>query len=184
MLVYDIEANGLYEEATDVHCVVAKRVETGEIFRFYDLYDISIEHRDDDRMLIKSELNALFIDPGEPVICHNQLGYDIWMLRKFYGIDLVAIKGVDNCVDTFVWSQALNPDRELPKNCPKSIKMKGGPAKKIGPHGLESWGYRTSKKKPHIEDWSTFTNDMLIRCEEDVLINEMTYYELKKEANL
>ena len=184
MLVYDIEANGLYEEVTDVHCIVAKRLETGEIFRFYDLNDITIEHRDTDSMLIKAELDILFEDPEEVTICHNQLGYDIWMLRKFYDIDLVSIKGIDKCVDTFVWSQALYPDRLMPKGCPNVIKMDNGKNKKVGPHGLESWGYRTSKKKPHIEDWSKFTNDMIIRCEEDVLINEMTYYMLKEEAKL
>lgn len=181
--VWDIEANGLYEEATEVHCIVFKFLETGEVVRLYDTSRMDIKRKEGDLSLDSENLLSIF-NKLNRLICHNQLGYDVWMVKKFYAIDLVEMFQIPNLIDTFVWSQALYPDRPMPRYCPTSIKMPTGKNKRIGPHGLESWGYRVAKKKPMISDWSTFNNDILIRCEEDVLINEDTYYELLKEGGL
>lgn len=179
MITYDLEADGLYEDATTIHCLCVKVGDT--LHRFYDLLDINILPKENDKELNKYNIFKIFNDNEGPIICHNQLGYDIWMLRKFLDIDLIELFGYDRLVDTFVWSQALFPDRQLPLGCPTTIKMSNGQGKKVGPHGLESWGYRVSRKKPSIHDWSEFNNDILLRCEEDVLINEKTYFSLCKE---
>ena len=183
MITYDLEADGLYEESTKLHCICIKV--DSEIFRFYDILDIDIDYRDSDRQLTRSNIFQCFFDnhrDNEVIICHNQFGYDIWMLRKFLDIDLIELFGYESLVDTFVWSQALHPDRELPYGCPTIIPNKrGAKGKRIGPHGLDSWAYRTGKKKPVIFDWTMFTNDMLIRCEEDVINNEAVYRMLLKE---
>ena len=181
--VWDIEADGLYEEATEVHCIVIKFLETGEVVRLYDTTRMEIRQKECDVFLDKENLLEAF-SRASTLICHNQLGYDVWMVNKFFGIDLISMFGIHNLIDTLVYSQALNPDRLMPKGCPTVLKMKVGKAKRIGPHGLDSWGYRVSTKKPAISDWSVFNNDILVRCEEDVTINEKTYYELLKEANL
>lgn len=183
MIVYDIEANGLFEDSSEVHCLVAKNIDTGVITRLYDTTNMYITPKDNDLELTKENIEEV-LPADETLICHNQLGYDTWMLHKFFDIDLIKRNTLSNLIDTYVWSQALYPDRPMPKSCPAIVLVPGKAAKRVGPHGLESWGYRVSKKKPMISDWSTFTNEMLIRCEEDVLINEGAYYLLKEEAGL
>jgi len=179
MITYDLESDGLYEEATKIHCIVIKC--DSEIHRFYNLADISIEPQPLDHDLNREEILKVFKSGSGVIICHNQLNFDIWMLKKFFDIDLIEEFGWDRLVDTYVWSQALHPDRKLPRNCATTITLSNGRSKKIGPHGLESYGYRVSVKKPGIEDWSTFNQEMISRCTEDVIINEKTYEYLLKE---
>lgn len=179
MITYDLEADGLYEEASKVHCAVFKVNE--EVYRLYDLLDIYVDQQEGDLQLNHANLINLILSDDGPIICHNQIGYDIFMLRKFFDIDLIALRGYESIVDTYVWSQALHPDRQLPKGCPTTIKKPDGSSKKVGPHGLEAWGYRVSRKKPQIFDWKTLDNNMMIRCEQDVLINEATYFMMLEE---
>lgn len=182
MITYDLEADGLYEEATKIHCIVLKDDYT--VYRLYDLWDIYVKKDVGDLELNRANLIDIFMSSTGPVICHNQFGYDIWMLRKFFNIDLVELIGYPRLVDTFVWSQAMYPDRELPRGCPSSISLPGNRIKRIGPHGLDSYGYRTGVCKPSISDWDTFDDKMLNRCVQDVLINEKTYYYLLKERDI
>jgi len=71
-----------------------------------------------------------------------------------------------------VLSFLYNPDRKVPAGAPSTC----------GPHGLEGWGYRVGRGKVSHEDWTLLSADMLRRCNEDVAINEITYYALQAEA--
>jgi len=187
ILVYDIEADGLLEDSTSVHCIVAKALGSDTIYKYWD--NPLVLHTQSDNYLTREELLDLF-HSYDKIICHNQIMYDMPMLLKFYNIDLNEIVGHENIIDTFVWSQVLNPDRLMPRYCPttiipsKELAAKGFKPKKIGPHGLDSWGYRVGRKKPAIHDWTTFTPQILGRCVEDVLINEGAYKMLLEEAGL
>lgn len=171
-IVWDVEANGLLDEVTSVHCIVAKDINTKETISLYD------------SSLNKENIINIFKN-AESIICHNEIGYDLPLLRKMFDIDLVKLLGKEAIIDTYLWSKVLNPDRELPRGCPTSIKNPvTNRLKKIGPHGLESWGYRCGERKVEIHDWRYFDDDMLKRCEVDVEINERTYYLLLKEAGI
>ena len=190
LLVYDIEADALLEKSTTVHCIVAKEVGTDNIWKFWDNKMVMHNHSNTrDKYLDRVSIVDVF-SQFDKVICHNQLTFDMRMLIKFYDIDLDEMFGSDNIIDTFVWSQVLNPDREMPKGCPttiippKELREQGFKPKKIGPHGLDSWGYRVGRKKPAIHDCRTFTPSILNRCVEDVLINEGTFLSLCKEGNI
>lgn len=171
-LVFDIEANGLLKESTEIWCLCAKILENP---------NLKIQ-------FVKSELCYEVIESlfhNKIIIGHNIIDYDIPMLKKFYGIDIIKLVGKENIIDTYLWSQALNPDRELPKGCPTSIfNPITKRSKLIGPHGLESWGYRCGNKKIEIHDWTVFDKTMIDRCHTDVKINEDTYYLLCKEAGI
>lgn len=186
-IVYDIEANNLLEKSTSIHCIVAKVIGEEGFYKFWD--NSCVLHRSADKRLTKEGLLDLFTTASK-IICHNQINYDIPMLYKFFGIDMYSLPNNPEIIDTFVWSQVLNPDRELPKGCPTTItpppelRSQGFKSKKIGPHGLESWGYRVGERKLQIHDWRTFTPSMLSRCESDVSINEKTYKLLLQEGNL
>lgn len=109
-------------------------------------------------------------------IAHNQLGADLHILRRFFGVNFTilpdSIMGMPcTFIDTLSWSRRLWPDRHAVKGS-KSI------------HGLEAWGIRTGIAKPKVEDWSDQPIEVYLnRCREDVLINEATYLKLLEEKN-
>lgn len=175
-IVFDIEADGLLDTITRVHCLVAKDIDSGRIYRFFD-GDISKGRGKFDLYL--KDIPRIF-SVAELVIGHNIIRYDLQVLKLFYDIDpSFEIR------DTYIWSKALNPDREIPAACPPTLfNPITGKHEKIGPHSLAAWGYRVGRGKPEYFDWDEFDEQMLFRCQEDVEINELTYYELLKEADI
>lgn len=172
-ITFDIEADNLLENATKIHCLVAKDYKTKKIFRFFDdganiprgEYDLYL---DDIPRLFKATSVA---------IGHNIIRYDLRMLKKFFNISQSF-----DAIDTYIWSKTLYPDRPMPIGCPPVIlNTKTGKNEKIGPHSLAAWGYRVGRGKPEYFDWEEFDEGMLNRCTEDVHINELVYeYELKE----
>lgn len=192
--VYDIEANGLYndyvkENATHIWCLCLLDEDKNEyVFVKDDLVDecsYDCKPLSKFKPWLKKQL-ASKKDLGW--VCHNQIGYDLRMMNKFLGIDYsIKPDTLMGCkveiIDTLLDSKWLNPKRALPRGCPGAIKPEdGGKSKIIGPHGLEAWGYRVSKKKPGIEDWEGLHIDQYVnRCIEDTHINYGTFERLNAE---
>lgn len=175
-LVFDIEANGLLEESTSIHCICGNYINDGEILSDkFSLYN----------NLLNKDTILSYFTRADKIIGHNIIKYDIPMLKKFYDIDLINLLGIERIVDTYILSQLFFPDRQLPRGCPTAVfnpiikKIK-----KIGPHSLEAWGYRVGHKKIEIHDWREFNQDIIERCEIDVLINAKAYFLMMKEAGL
>jgi len=192
-LVYDIEADGLLSDSTRIHCLIAKEIGGNRVWKFWD-NDVPAHnfgrHGDEYQGYLNKGAIEFLFKRCNKIICHNQIGYDIPMIKKFFNIDIYSIKKPEQIIDTYVWSQVLNPDRELPLGCPTrtsitpELKALGYKTKTIGAHGLESWGWRCGNHKIEIYDWKTFTPSILTRCEVDVNINEKTYLKLLKEAGI
>ena len=173
-VVFDIEANGLLDEVTSVHCISFKNLNTQEAWTLSE----GILTRE-------NILHAFMCNNIKEIIGHNIIGYDIPLLVKMYDIDLIKLLGNEAIVDTLIMSQVLNPDRELPRGCPTTIRNPvTNKNKVIGSHGLEAWGWRIGERKVEIHDWTTYTPEMIERCEKDVSINEKVYYALMKEAGI
>ncbi len=172
-LVYDTEANGLLDEPNHrlwclSYCTVG-RTDKGTI----RLVDMSTEEGREAILEVFSRYST--------VICHNQLGFDLVALLRLYGIRLSS---THKLIDTLVLSKLVYPDRQLPKGCDTStLNPVTGKKDKITPHGLASWGYRVGRHKPLINDWRTFDEKIINRCEEDVKINLLTYLALCTEAD-
>lgn len=101
------------------------------------------------------------------MIAHNILGYDLFVLNKFFP-QFKLDKALPKCWDTLVQSKCQRFDRE-PRKGFKGI------------HGLDVWGARLGYRKPPVLDWSTIDAFKLHRCIEDVKINLATYQYLEKE---
>ncbi len=153
IVIGDLEANGLLDTATTVHCGVFKDIETGEVNKF--------------RPTQIHEMLA-YLDTVDVLIMHNGIGYDWPLLNKLYNYDFKGER-----VDTLIMSRLLKPKRLLPPNCPN---------KKAGPHSVEAWGYRVGRGKPEHNDWEVFSEEMLHRCSEDVEIQHLIYNALLEEA--
>ena len=178
-ILFDIEANGLLDTVSRVHCIVGKDLKTGEVIRLFEPVD-GINSISTDLYLNKSTVSSYF-ERATTIIGHHIIGYDNDILSRFFDVDVSE----KNIIDTLVWSQTLNPDRKLPTGCPTSIKNPiTGRLDKITPHSVAAWGYRVARSKPCHYDWENFSPEMLYRCEEDVGIQELIFDELLRESRL
>ena len=133
-VVFDIEADGLFDEATTVWCIVTKDLETKEVRKFGpDNLPGAIA----------------YLETATSLIGHNIVEYDLPMLRKFCSFRPTPETAI---IDTLVMSRVLWPDRPLPQNAIDGEKYTGV----FAPHSLEAWGWRFNRKKPKHEDWSRF----------------------------
>lgn len=175
--VFDLEANGLLDVATVVHCGSFKNTQTGEVTSF----------RPDE---IHSMLT--FMEKADVLIGHNCIHYDFPLLKKLHDFEYNG-----QVVDTVWMSRMLYPDIQRPKQMviDHSVKRtevaymvkegllpEGFRAHLSGPHSIEAWGYRLGHGKLEYNDWETFDEGMLDRCEGDVLIQELLFKTLKAEG--
>lgn len=101
-----------------------------------------------------------FLDRCESIVFHNGIFYDWFAFKQTLGYEY---KG--KLIDTLVMSRVLFPDRP-------------------GGHSVEAWAKRLGgEQKVENEDWSQFTENMLVRCRSDVNIQEQIYNQLQKEMD-
>lgn len=153
-LVYDIEANGLYDTVTKFHVCCTYDIDTKEEWYSTDPEEVMQQ-----------------LDRADELICHNQIDYDLPTLEKLFNWKPNERTKI---TDSLVLSRLGNPDRSRPS------RMVG--QSKAGPHSLEAWGYRFGIPKPEHEDWTTYSEDMLHRCREDVRINARVYEVVSEET--
>lgn len=152
-VVFDVEANGLYQ-ATKTWCIATKDIDTGSVY-FFGPDNI--------------DSGVAFLNSCRVLIGHNIIDFDIPHLARLHGLSVTDI----DIVDTLVLSRLFHPDRMVPQ----------GYTGKGGPHSLEAWGYRVGRWKPEHSDWTQYSEEMKIRCQEDVEINVLTYFKLMEEQN-
>ena len=105
------------------------------------------------------EFNSWLKDQGDcEVIGHNIIGYDIPVLKKLLGTDFSKCK----VTDTLVMSRLASPSRE-------------------GGHSLDNWGKTLGQHKGDFNDFTTYSDDMLEYCIQDVKVNELVYQRLLHE---
>lgn len=159
--IFDIECNGLYEDATTIHCIAVKCDD--EPTQLFTSKDGNIG--DAIKLLNMSDL----------VVAHNGINFDLPVLAK------LGFPVVTEAHDTLIISKLKFPNIMLSDANRKTI-----PPKLKGRHSLKAWGYRLRKLKGEYgetADWSTYSDEMGDYCVQDV---EVTYelYKLLKEKGL
>ena len=111
------------------------------------------------------------------IVAHNGIKYDLPVLKKLYGYshkkELVH--------DTLVLSRLIYPDiKELDVKLLARGRIRSNLVNK---HNLESWGCRLQMEKgdygkANTNVWSSFSNEMLEYCIQDVKITENLYNKL------
>lgn len=198
LLVFDIEANGLYhpwedEVADRIHCIAATD-HLGAVYVYVNEEDLDTASeycfnvREDVCEVASLEDFNQDVKNYEGLACHNMLHYDLPMLNKFIGLEYDFHPQHVNghrlqLIDTLVDSRWLYPDRPLPRGCPSSIKNPvTGKSDKVGPHGLMAWSFRTSGAKPIVHDWRNQPLKVYIeRCIEDAKNNLLVFNWLNRE---
>ena len=152
--IFDIEANGLYYEVKEIHCISIK-VDDGAT-KVYTSKNIE----GSDGTL---QQGLAILSEADVIIGHNIINYDIPAIEKIF--PKWTYKA---CLDTLLMSRLAYPNMLMADANRKSIppKFKGG-------HGLKAWGYRLRKLKGEYEEqWDILTPEMVEYCRQD---SEVTY---------
>ena len=165
-IVFDLEADNLIDDVTQIWCATFYNVDKDTTISFIPS---SYLKKDDERLRYSLDYLSFWLDDKKDKytwICHNACKYDKEVIKKLLGIGLP----LENIQDTFIWSQLLWPDVQIPKGAK-------------GRHGLDAWGLRFGIPKPKHEDWSQYSEEMLIRNQEDVKINTQLWLKIKEKIN-
>ena len=150
-LIFDIETNGFLSEATKIHSIVIKDIDTKQLYSY---------HGD------KIGRGLYLLSGASLLVGHNILKFDIPVINKLY--PEYKIEG--DVFDTLLVSRLIWTNRkEL------DFQMKELPLKLAGRHSLESWGYRLGLRKGEFaktNDFANWSEEMQKYCELDV---EVTY---------
>lgn len=169
--VFDIEANGFLDVMTKVHCIVTEEVSGDQAIHAYDPSELSE--------------GLTHLENTETLVGHNIIDYDLPALKKIFS----DFNFNGKIVDTLVMSRVAYPNlKELDFNLIKrQAKNKNRdecfPARLVGRHGLEAWGYRLKFNKGEYgkqdDAWDTYSPEMLEYCKQDVALNKKLYIHLK-----
>jgi len=151
--IFDIETDGLYADATKVHCVAIK--EDDKPTKLYtDIAEAT-------NRLRKADL----------VVAHNGVNFDLPTMKKL-GFE------IDTPIhDTLIMSRLAYPNLMLTDANRKTL-----PPRLKGSHSLKAWGYRLRLLKGEFgedTDWKEYTPEMGEYCKQDVEVTYKLYNKLR-----
>jgi len=161
--IWDIEADNLLDEVTQVWCHVFRDVDTDEVHTF-------------DPTQTQEALD--FMDKAKTLIGHNITDYDLRVIKKLHGY---TYKG--KVIDTLVYSRTVWPDV---KEIDFKLNKRGNfPQKLIGSHSLKAWGYRLGELKGDFnsgsESFAAYTPEMLDYCIQDTAVTNKLYHKIMEK---
>lgn len=182
--VFDCETDGLLDELTTIHSLVVKNIDTGRVWSCCEAKACP----EDMEETIENGLSILM--GADQVIGHNIIAFDIPALQKVYPwFDIDWRKIVDTLsISRLIWPNRREDDFNLRKKAGKDGAEARLPAKMIGRHSLESWGYRLREwkgdyaevmKQRGLDPWAAWNPEMQEYCEQDVEVTAKLYL-LKK----
>ncbi len=166
VIVFDLETNGLLNDATRIHCISFYSIETNEIQSFNDE-----KYADNPKDLPMagqySVTTALgWLECADYIVGHNIINFDIPIIKKLYP----WFNPRGTIVDTLLLSRLYHPnlfDIDKERNWPHM------PLQLYGRHSLEAYGYRLGEYKGAFgktTDWSDWSQEMQDYCEQDVVV--------------
>ena len=165
-IVFDLETNGLLNDATRIHCISLYSNETDSIESFNDE-----KYTDSPKDLPMagnySITTALtWLEVADYIIGHNIIGFDIPIIKKFYNWFNPRGTIIDTLLLSKLYHQNLY-DIDQEKNWPHM------PLQLYGRHSLEAYGYRLGEYKGAFgktTDWKEWSQEMQDYCEQDVAV--------------
>ena len=156
-LVFDIETDGLLNDATQIHCIAIYDSETKKTTSYNDECP--------GKGMSDSVLRAVqFIEQADSIVGHNCIGFDLPIIRKFYPF----FNYTGTVIDTLLLSR-LYHTRLI--DIDKKHNWKHMPLQLYGRHSLESYGDRLGEYKGNFSkttDWKEWSQEMEDYCIQDV----------------
>jgi hypothetical protein len=155
MIVFDLEANGLVHDCTQIHCIALHNTEDDSVTVYND--------EGTEQPIIRAITQ---LDEADVIVGHNIIGYDCRVIKKLYPF----FEPQGKVYDTLILSRLYHPDMLA---LDQHMKWKDMPTKLYGRHSLESYGYRLDEHKGDFgkeNDWSTWSQEMQDYCVQDVKV--------------
>ena len=155
MIVFDLEANGLVHDCTQIHCIALHNTEDDSVTVYND--------EGTEQPIIRAITQ---LDEADIIVGHNIIGYDCRVIKKLNPF----FEPQGKVYDTLILSRLYHPDMLA---LDQHMKWKDMPTKLYGRHSLESYGYRLDEHKGDFgkeNDWSKWSQEMQDYCVQDVKV--------------
>ena len=155
MIVFEIETDGLLNDCTQIHCLIAYDTEAKETYTYSDSGTQEPVVR-----------GVQLLADAVCIAGHNIIGYDIPVLRKFYP----WFDRSTGMVDTLLLSRLIHPNLI---DIDKRRQWPHMPLQLYGRHSLEAYGHRLGEYKGDFSkstDWKQFSPEMEEYCKQDVVV--------------
>ena len=162
--MFDLETNGLLNDATRIHCAALHWGEADFTESFND-EPYANSPKDLPMASNYSITTALsWLETADVIVGHNIIGFDIPVIKNLY--PWFDPRGT--IVDTLLLSRLYHPNL---LDIDKNHNWKHMPLQLYGRHSLEAYGYRLGEYKGNFAkttDWSTWSQEMQDYCIQDV----------------
>ena len=160
--VFDIETNGLYDDVNEIFCIVIYDVTRNKTLTFRpNTIDRAIE----------------YLNNADVLIGHNVIFYDIPVLQK---LKPSFVLDKQHVIDTLVCTRLIWPKEKLFESDTNEYSRVPGGLK--GSASLKAWGYRLSDYKIDFKDFSSFSEEMLSYCVQDVSVTTKLFEHIQKQT--
>ena len=164
--MFDLETNGLLNDATRIHCLSLYWENDDRTETFND-EPYTANPKDLPMASNHSITTGIgWLEVADVLVGHNIIGFDIPIIKKLYP----WFNPRGTIVDTLLLSRLYHPnllDIDM-KRCWKHM-----PLQLYGRHSLESYGYRLNEYKGNFAkttDWKEWSQEMQDYCEQDVVV--------------
>ena len=166
-IVFDLEANGLLNDATRIHCIALHWCENN-ISESYNDEKYSESPKELPMASGHSITTALsWLETADILIGHNIIGFDIPVAKSLYN----WFNPIGVVVDTLLLSRLYHPNLlDIDKKAKWDM-----PSKLWCRHSLEAYGYRLGERKGEFSkttDWSEWSQEMEDYCVQDVVVTK------------
>ena len=166
-MIFDLETNGLINDATCIHCA-SLYWEEGDYTESYndEKYAASPKELPMGTHSITTALG--WLEVADVLVGHNIIGFDIPVIKNLYPwFDPSGI-----VMDTLLLSRLYHPNL---LDIDKAHAWKHMPLQLYGRHSLEAYGYRLGEYKGNFSkntDWSEWSQEMQDYCIQDVTVTK------------
>ena len=163
-VVFDLETNGLLNNATRIHCIVLHWLEDNRT----EVYNDEPYTKNPKELPMASNYSITtaisHLEVADRIIGHNIIGFDLPIIKNLY--PYFNYTGIT--IDTLILSRLYHPNLfDIDKN----RNWKHMPLQLYGRHSLESYGYRLGEYKGNFAkttDWKNWSQEMQDYCIQDV----------------
>jgi len=169
-IVFDLETDGLLNDATRIHCVALHWCQDDRTEAYNDESYGSTEFsiKEDAPMGSNYSITTAlsWLETADIIVGHNIIGFDIPVIKRIY--PWFNPSGV--IVDTLLLSRLYHPNL---LDIDKKHNWQHMPLQLYGRHSLEAYGYRLNEYKGNFAkttDWKEWSQEMQDYCIQDVVV--------------
>ena len=171
-IIFDLETNGLLNDASHIHCAVLHYCETNDTASYND----ECPGKGMSSPVVRA---VQHLEMADYIIGHNIVGFDLPIIKSIF--PFFNPTGV--VIDTLLLSRLYHPNL---LDIDKQHAWNHMPLQLYGRHSLESYGYRLGEYKGNFAkttDWKEWSQEMEDYCVQDVKVTIKLWKHFLKYLN-